>query len=201
MLRRGLTTLLVACTGCVRTSAAPVQHVDSARAAHTAPAPVVVVEFFDYGCHYCEAFNRTVLPAIQRDFIVSGRVRWQLVPFGSAQAPYAGAAATAVECAAQQEHRWPMHERLFARRPEWIPAPDPAPRFAAYARELGLDEARFAACYRDPRTAAWVAKLRHMARQLDVRIAPTFLVNGRRIEGAVSLDDFRSALIASSRAD
>ncbi|HPV77861.1 MAG TPA: thioredoxin domain-containing protein, partial [Gemmatimonadaceae bacterium] len=52
----------------------------------------------------------------------------------------------------------------------------------------------FVACLRDPRTAETVERLHQLARQLNVRVAPTFFVNGRRVEGAVPLDAARSVL-------
>lgn len=44
-------------------------------------APVVVIEFADFGCHYCARFAHETFPALDEEFIQSERVRWKLVPF------------------------------------------------------------------------------------------------------------------------
>lgn len=157
-------------------------------------ATVVVTEFSDFGCHYCAHFARTVLPTLDREFIGPGRVRWQLVPVATASTPHALAAAGAAECASQQGGEWAMHDRLFATQREWTHFGDPTRHFVDLARADGLDVARFVACLRDPRTAETVERLHQLARQLNVRVAPTFFVNGRRVEGAVPLDAARSVL-------
>lgn len=160
-------------------------------------APVVVVEFFDYGCGHCGEFARSVQPVIDREFVATGRVEWRPVPFATGSTPHSLDAASAVTCAAQQGRAAPMHEALFARRHEWVRVRRPDQRFVVFAKEIGLDAARFTACFRDPRTAETVGQLRRLARDLHVRTAPTFLVNGRRIEGALALEDFRAVLQAA----
>jgi hypothetical protein len=44
-------------------------------------APVVVVEFSDFGCPYCARFALESLPVIEEEYIRTGQVRWQYVPF------------------------------------------------------------------------------------------------------------------------
>ncbi|HYD51489.1 MAG TPA: thioredoxin domain-containing protein [Gemmatimonadaceae bacterium] len=164
-------------------------------------ARVTVLEFSDFACHHCAGFARTVFPTLARDFVEPGLVRWRLVPLVSGSTPHADAAAVAATCAAEQQRLAPMHERLFERRAEWSRARDPAPHLLRYAREAGLDAARFAGCVRDPRTRAEVEALRRTAAQLGVRAAPTFLVNGHRVEGAVSLAEFRAVVGAALATD
>ena len=79
-------------------------------------ATVVVTEFSDFGCHYCADFARTVLPTVEREFIATGRVRWQLVPPATVSTPHALAAAGAAVCAAQQGDVWGMHDSPVARQ-------------------------------------------------------------------------------------
>ncbi|MFN8670139.1 MAG: thioredoxin domain-containing protein [Gemmatimonadaceae bacterium] len=157
-------------------------------------APTLVVEFTDFGCHYCGDFARDVLPTIDRESIASGLVRWRLVPIATASTPHAREAAAATICAGQFGKAWAMHDLLFARQREWTHFGSPLATFAKYARELGMDEPRALACLGAPSTRDTVEAMRDLARQLGVRIAPTFFVAGRRVEGAISLDDVRAIL-------
>jgi hypothetical protein len=73
-------------------------------------APVVMIEFSDYQCHYCGVFARETLhPLLElygdqlrfvyRDYVFYGQVSLQ--------------AAIAAECANEQNAFWPYHDLLF----------------------------------------------------------------------------------------
>jgi hypothetical protein len=68
----------------------------------TDAAPVRVVEFSDFGCPYCGEFAREVHPALHREYVETGRVRWTYVPVVMGVFRNGGAAALAAECAAEQ---------------------------------------------------------------------------------------------------
>lgn len=156
-------------------------------------APVVVTEFSDFGCPYCAVFARTVFPELRRDYIDTGRVRWLHVPFVLGPFGNSEAALEAAECAADEGGYWDFHALLFHRQVEWKDG-DPAETvFPRYAGEAGLDEGAFRACLADgPR--AEVARGNDMALVAGVGMTPTFFIDGRRLEGAVSLESFREII-------
>ena len=157
-------------------------------------APVVLVELSDFGCPYCGQFARETYPAIERDYIRTGRVFFKSVQFVMGSFPNGTEAARAAECAADQREFWAMSDRLYGTQPAWKGTSSPAPVFVREAAALGLDTARFAACYgtgdMHPRTRLATAA----ANLLGVRATPSFLVNGRPIEGALPLAAFRTVL-------
>lgn len=203
MLKRALTAALIAiATGCSRTEPVPPAKAPASTiVTRPTAAPVVVVEFFDYGCHYCAEFERTVVPVIEREFVAAGKVEWRAIPFATGSTPHSLDAASALECARQQQAASAMSRMLFDRRGAWIHGGDPEWRFTTFAGELGLDRARFRSCYRGATTAESVGRLRRLARDLQVRTAPTFLVNGRRVEGALDLESFRAVVKAAMPPD
>lgn len=157
-------------------------------------APVVLVELSDFGCPYCGAFERETYPAIEREYIGTGKVFFKSVQFVMGSFPNGTDAARAAECAADQRQFWPMSARLYATQPEWKGTPSPALVLVRDAAAIGLDTTRFAACYgtggTHPRTRLATAA----ANLLGVRATPSFLVNGRPIEGALPVEAFRSVL-------
>jgi protein-disulfide isomerase len=162
-------------------------------------APVVVTEFSDFGCPYCAVFARSVFPELRREFIESGSVRWLHLPIMSTSIPNSDVAAHAAACAGDGGRFWAMHERLYERQPQWQNAVEPGPVFARYAREIGLPRRAFDACM----AAAGRADVDHaneMAWVAGVRATPTFFINGRRLEGALPLDQWRSILRAEVEA-
>ena len=157
-------------------------------------APVTIIEFSDFGCPYCAKFALETLPQLQREFVESGRLRWQYVPFELGMFPNGGEAARAGECAGEQGRFWEMHDLLYERQREWKSSDAPEALFADFARTVGLDADRFASCYRENRPGQRIALHNQVAEQLGVRATPSFLVNGRPVEGALPLEQFRALI-------
>ncbi|OGL07607.1 MAG: hypothetical protein A3F92_03425 [Candidatus Rokubacteria bacterium RIFCSPLOWO2_12_FULL_71_22] len=81
---------------------------------------------------------------------------------------------------------WPYHGRLFAEQPRFE-----RDQLIRYAVELGLDRAQFARCLDERRYAASVEADVAQAQALGITSTPTFLINGRTVVGALSIDDLR----------
>lgn len=160
----------------------------------SADAPVVVMEFADFGCPFCATFALQTYPELHREFVATGKVRWKYVPFVMGMFPNGAEAARAAECAAEQGKFWPMHDRLYERQREWRGGGSPAGRMHGYAASVGADAGRFAACYREDRGGGRTRLNNHVSEQLGIRATPTFIVNGRMVEGALPLEQFRQLL-------
>lgn len=156
-------------------------------------APVTVVEFSDFGCPYCAQFAMEVHPELHREFVETGQVRWRFVPFVLGIFPNGDAAARAAECAGEQDRFWPMHDLLYQRQREWK-GDASAELFVEYARTVGLDTERFRACVTSEQTAERIERNNQAAERAGVRATPSFLVNGRPVEGALPLEHFRMLL-------
>jgi protein-disulfide isomerase len=163
-------------------------------------APLLVVEFADFGCPACAEFARETWAAIDSEFVQGGRVRWKFVPFVLGPFRHAEAAARAALCAAEQGAFWPMADRLYADQRVWSVPRNPKAAFQALARGLGLDSARFEHCSGDERVARQVQDLTRLARRQKVNATPTFLVGERRIRGALPLALFRQVLLEAEAA-
>lgn len=157
-------------------------------------APVVLVNFSDFGCPYCASFARETYPALAQEFVRTGRVFFKYVPFALGTFPNGKQAARASECAAAQGNFWPMHAALYDEQRVWKNTIRAAPVFVAAAARLGLDTAAFARCYDSRRTDPRTEGASMLAQRLGVRVTPTFFVNGRRVEGALPLAAFRAVL-------
>ena len=81
-------------------------------------APVTVVELGDFGCWACALFHETTWPAIEREFVQTGRVQWRHVPFLFGLR-HGDDGTKAAECAADQGQYWEMHDLLYTRHEEW----------------------------------------------------------------------------------
>lgn len=157
-------------------------------------APVLVVEYADFGCSACAEFARTTFHAIEAEFVTTGLVRWRIVPFVLGPFRHSKHAAAAALCAAEQDAFWSMHDLLFENQRQWSRAGDPGPILKGFAAELGLDSARFHGCVRSDAAAERVLDFTRLARESRVRATPTFFLNDRRVLGALPLATFRELL-------
>ena len=160
-------------------------------------APVTVLEFADFGCPYCARFALETYPALDAEFVQTGRVRWRYVPFVLGIFANGNDATRAAECAAEQGGAafGRMHDGLFARQGMWRDAPDPPTMFHALAQAAGLDLRRFDACVAGGEPDRRIAAANALADRLGAHATPTFFVNGRRVEGALPVEQFRAVLL------
>ena len=121
-----------------------------------------------------------------------------LVRFGYQHLVYLGAAsqraAVASECAGEQNAFWEYEDQLYARQEQAGTAALEAQALSALASDLGLDVSRFGSCLQSGRYDEVIQKETNAAEVLGVLKTPTFLVNGRPVEGALPYDQFRQVI-------
>ncbi len=145
-------------------------------------ARVVITEFSDFQCPAC----RVAEPAVRNLLsLYDGKVRFIFKHFPIDRLhPWARSGAAAAECAGRQGKFWPYHDLLYDRQQEWVSAKNPPDQLSQFAKELGLDQAAFAACLRDPSLAAVVEADKKGGDNRWVGSTPTFFINRKRFAGA-----------------
>ena len=161
-------------------------------------AAVTVVELGDFGCWACALFHKNTWPAVQREFVQTGRVQWRHVPFLFGLR-HGDDGAKAAECAAEQGQYWEMHDVLYTRHEEWTKPRNPEHFLHAYANELGLAAEAFETCYEENHGKDRTRRATRTAKDLDVSGTPTFFINGSRAVGALTMDVFRGLLEEAER--
>ncbi|MHB1096759.1 MAG: DsbA family protein [Gemmatimonadaceae bacterium] len=162
-------------------------------------APIVMVDFSDFGCPFCGRHALETQPALEREFVATGKVFYKYVPFVMGMFPNGDVAARAAECAAEQGKFWEMHDALYANQSAWKRGSDPAAAFRRHAVALGMNTTRFDACYTEDRGGARTRRATEAAERIGIRATPTFFIDGRAIEGALPLDQFRRLLTELAR--
>lgn len=157
-------------------------------------APIVIVEMSDFGCPYCARHALETLPALEREFVATGKVFYKHVPFVMGMFPNGDRAARAAECAGEQDRFWPMHDSVYVHQREWKKGSDADGLLASLARKVVPDGAKWAACYAAGRQDGRTTAANAAAARLGVRATPTFFINGQLVEGALPLDVMRSGL-------
>ncbi|MCX6551217.1 MAG: thioredoxin domain-containing protein [Acidobacteria bacterium] len=144
-------------------------------------AAVVLVEFSDYECQFCGRFARDAYPAIDLEYVQTGKVRhvFRSFPLESIH-KNAFKAHEAALCAGEQGKYWPMHDRLFAHQRALAPAD-----LSAYAIAIGLDAAAFEQCQASGRMAGQVRRDVEVGNRLGVQGTPLFLIGTPGATGEV----------------
>ncbi|MBA3672369.1 MAG: thioredoxin domain-containing protein [Gemmatimonadaceae bacterium] len=160
-------------------------------------APVVLIDFSDYGCPYCGQFTRETYPVLEREYVRTGKVFFKYVPFIVGMFPHAIEATRAAECASDQGMFWAMADRVYEAQKEWKRGGDPRSLLVGIAGVVGADTVKFGQCYADRRTDARTARANDLAGTIGVRVTPSFVVNGRPVQGALPLAEFRKVIDAA----
>jgi protein-disulfide isomerase len=162
-------------------------------------AAVVVIEFSDFQCPFCQDHALEVQPTIDEQFVETGDVLWVYKHLPLAIHPLAPTAGAAAECAGDQGQFFEMHALLFETADSWLVAGDVDAEMVALAGDLGLDLGTFETCFngRD-------ALNRVFADEADARgiigVTPSFVYilddRGALQEGSLPVDQFVANLTA-----
>ena len=150
-------------------------------------APVTIVAFSDFTCSHCREARQT-LDKVMRGYGDHVRLVYRDFPLQAPGSP-SFTAALAAECANEQGAYWEMQRLLFENQPhfDWASV-------RRHARNLSLDEQQFDDCLENERFRQEILDDQADGRAYGVTATPTFFVNGRRYEGAISDHMFRQAI-------
>ena len=154
-------------------------------------APVVLVEFADFECPFCQRMAPVMDEAWEKR---KDSVRFVYKFYPLPMHPHAEIAARAAIAAAAQGKFWEMDKKLFAsgQRLE-------RPELESYALSLGLDLVRFRADMDSPETQARLDADKKLAEELEIHGTPTIYVDGRLVDSKVDLGEWLDQEIAARK--
>ena len=152
-------------------------------------APVTMVIFSDFECPFCSRVQPT-LSELEQTYGPRLRLVWRHLPLEfHAHAQLAAEATQEAFAQGQDEKFWAMHDKLFANQGALTPKD-----LEGYAKELGLDVARFRSALKRRTHQASVQADAALAARLGARATPVFFINGRPLQGAVPVLAFKSLI-------
>jgi protein-disulfide isomerase len=147
-----------------------------------ANAKVTIVEFSDFQCPFCGRATPIVEDVMKK---YEGKVRLVFREYPLPMHEHAQKAAEAALCANEQGKFWPLYEKMFANQ-HALAISD----LKGYAKDLGLDTAKFDACLDGGKEAAAVKADMEAGSAVGVDGTPAFFINGRPLSGAQPEDKF-----------
>jgi protein-disulfide isomerase len=149
-------------------------------------APITVIEYASMTCPHCAHFSATTFPELKKRYIDTGKVRFMFREFPLDQLAAAGF--ILARCAGPDKY-FPLIETLFAQQRDWV-VQKPLPPLLAIAKQAGLSQEAFEACLDNRQFIEGMEKVRNQASdKLGVNSTPTFFVNGKRLPGALSIEE------------
>jgi protein-disulfide isomerase len=164
-------------------------------------AKVVVVNFDDFECPFCSRMHQTLFPELLREYGDRVTFIYKDYPLVDIH-PWAVHAAVDAGCLADQsaDAYWDFADYIHANKQEVDREKTPAARFDALdkmtllqGQKHNIDAAKLQACLKAQNEDAVRASMKE-ADDLGVNATPTLFINGRKIDGAVPVDEVRAAL-------
>lgn len=156
-------------------------------------AKVTIEEFSDFECPACQA---AVAPLEQLVDTYPNDIKLTFNDYPLSIHKNSRPAAEAAQCAFAQGKFWEYHDLLFNNQDAWsgLGSSDLRARLISYARDLNLDESKFTACFDNRETKADIDRDVSQANSRRVSSTPTFFVNGEKVVGALSFDQWKAKI-------
>jgi protein-disulfide isomerase len=155
-----------------------------------ADAPVTITEYASMTCPHCAAFNATVFPKIKAEYIDTGKIRYVFREFPLDIKAAAGA--MLARCIAKDDagKYFTVVDLLFRQQNDWV-VKNTTDTLTRIGKQAGLSAQAVDACLKDQALLDKItADQKYAGEVLKVDSTPTFFVNGEKIKGETSFDEF-----------
>jgi protein-disulfide isomerase len=157
-----------------------------------AEAPITIIEYASLTCPHCAHFDVTVLPKLKEKWIDTGKAKLILRDYPLDEP--ALRAAMVARCA-PADRFYPLIDTFFAQQEQWVTSRDYRAALEKLVKLGGMSDKEFKACISDKKLEDQVAQSRLIAsQQLGVDATPTFFINGKKFDGAPTVEAFDQAL-------
>ena len=151
-----------------------------------AGAPITVIEYASMTCGHCASFHVNTWPAIKRDYVDTGKVRFIVreFPFD----PRAAAAFMLARCAPGGKY-FEMVDVLFKQQDAWARVQNPRAPLENISKLAGFTQESFEACLTNQKLLDDINAVRERgAAEFGVTATPTFFINGKKYSGALTVE-------------
>jgi protein-disulfide isomerase len=156
-----------------------------------ADAPVSVVEYASMSCPHCAHFDATTFDAFKTKYVDTGKVRYIFREF-PLNAP-AIAVAMLARCAPADRYFDVIHT-YFRSQDKWLYVQDVKAGILDVAKQFGFTEQSFDACIKNQALFEAIDAVQKRGAAFGVQATPTFFIDGKKYEGALTLEELDKAI-------
>ena len=154
-----------------------------------ADAPVTIIEYSSLTCGHCANFHNTTFKELKKAYIDTGKVHYIFREF-----PFDATAAGGfmlAHCAPADKY-FSVLDLMFRTQRDWAYTKNPYEALLKLGKQIGLTESEVNACLTNQKILDGVTEVRdHGAKKLTVDATPTFFINGEKVSGALSFEEFK----------
>ena len=154
-------------------------------------APVTVIEYASLTCPHCRKFHAEVFPHVKSAYIDTGKVRYIVREFPIGRT--AGAAAIVNRCAPEEKYFF-LLDAFLARQPEWVAQEVRRDAIYEVAKSSGMSRETFDKCLSNQTIIEGLTEVKQRGRRFGVFGTPTFFVNGKKAQGAVTFEEIKALI-------
>ena len=164
-------------------------------------APVTIIEYASMTCPHCAAFQKQIIPLLNKDYVETGKVK---VVFREYPLDGAARMASAVARCFSGDQYFSFIDLLFANQMNWIKdfdnnqqitKEDIVEGLTQMARQAGMPRDKVMACADDKANLDLVdGNWQEGQTKFNVNSTPTFIINGVNHAGEIPYDDLKKIL-------
>lgn len=155
-----------------------------------ANSPVTITEYASMTCPHCAAFAEKVFPKIKSEYIDTGKVRYVFREFPLDIKAAAGS--MLARCIAKDDSGkyFAVIDMLFKQQSDWV-MKNTTETLTRIGKQAGLSQQAVEDCLKDQALLDKIAAdQKYAAEVLKVDSTPTFFINGDKIKGEASFEEF-----------
>jgi protein-disulfide isomerase len=159
-----------------------------------ADAAVTITEYASMTCPHCAAFNAEVFPKIKATYIDTGKVRYIFREFPLDIKAAAGSMLSRCIANGDGSKYFAVTDMLFRQQSDWV-MKNTTETLTRIGKQAGLTQQQVEACLKDQALLDKIAADQKYASDvLKVDSTPTFFVNGEKIKGETSFEEFEKKI-------
>jgi protein-disulfide isomerase len=152
-------------------------------------AKVTVIEYASASCPHCATFAKDTFPALKKDYIDTGKIKFIFREFPHNDA--ALAAFMVARCAPKEKY-FPLVDVFFHTQEEWLK--DPLAGLTKISQQAGMTKEQFDACLKNEDMAKQILAVRDKGSGFGVTSIPTFFINGEIMKGESSIEEMKKMI-------
>jgi protein-disulfide isomerase len=159
-----------------------------------ADAKVTITEYASMTCPHCAAFNDQVFPKIKAEFIDTGKVRYVFREFPLDIKAAAGSMLSRCIANGDPSKYFAVTDLLFKSQADWV-MKNTTESLSRIGKQAGLSQQQVDDCLKDQALLDKIAADQKYASEvLKVDSTPTFFINGDKIKGEASIEEFEKKI-------
>ena len=157
-------------------------------------AAVTITEYASMTCPHCAAFNEQVFPKIKAEYIDTGKVRYIFREFPLDIKAAAGSMLSRCIANGDAPKYFAVTDMLSRQQNDWV-MKNTTETLTRIGKQAGLTQQQVETCLKDQSLLDKIAADQKYASEvLKVDSTPTFFVNGEKIKGETSIEQFEKKI-------